>query len=206
VSAMRSDEALPLDRIEFRWLDGVIGVLTNDSARVQRARRELLADTAQTARGPARALAGLWLMRPGVHANEGAAADTLRAVTDDAIRSGDDMLLSVEGIDRMVVARALRRRGSPGEVERYLMWIDASTPIARDLSAKYPLAAMVSYERAAALEEAGDRSGATYWLRRFLTVYDQPPPQHRGMVEDAKHRLAQLEGTDAPRVRTVAPR
>jgi len=35
-------------------------------------------------------------------------------------------------------------------------------------------------------------------------AYDQPPPAHRGLVEDAKKRLATLEKTDAPPRRAVS--
>jgi hypothetical protein len=91
-------------------------------------------------------------------------------------------------------------------VERYLMWTDASINVPRDASAKTPLSPLVQYERGVALEEAGDREGAAYRLHRFLVSYDQPPAAHRGLVEDAKKRLALLEKTDAPARRAVAPR
>ena len=115
-------------------------------------------------------------------------------------------LASEEGIDRLMVARALRRRGDPRRVERYLMWTDAATNVARDISAKTPISPLVQYERGVALEEAGDRDGAAYRLRRFLISYDQPPPAHRGLVEDAKKRLAALSKTDSPARNAVAPR
>jgi hypothetical protein len=36
-----------------------------------------------------------------------------------------------------------------------------------------------------------------YSLRNFLRSYDMPPAAHRGLVEDAKKRVARLEATDA---------
>ena len=114
-------------------------------------------------------------------------------------------LLSVEAIDRLLVARALRRRGTPADAERYLMWVDASTNISRQYSVE-PFTPLVDYERGVALDEAGDRSAAAYRLRRFLETYDQSPPAHRALVEDAKQRLARLEKTDATQRRVVAPR
>ena len=202
VRAMPSDDVLPVDLVELRWLDGMLGVLAGDEPRARRAQRELLADTSNVARRAARSIAGHWLARTDAEAG----ADTLLAASDGAMREGLPLLLTVEGIDRLVVARALRRRGSPAEVERYLMWVDGWMPVARNTSAKLTLQPLVQYERALAAEDAGDRAAAAYRLRRFVANYDQPPPAHRALVEDAKRRLAQLVATDAPAPRTVAPR
>ena len=174
---LHADDALDEDRIELRWLDGVVGTLLDDDARVERARKALLADTSIAA----------------------------HLSSEEAMRSGG-FLVSAEAVDRLVIARALRRRGTPAEAERYLMWTDASIHVPRNYSVKIPLTPLVHYERALALEESGDRVAAAYRLRRFLTAYDQPPAAHRALVEDAKRRLAQLEKTDAPALKTVAPR
>jgi len=201
---MRSDDAVSVDLVELRWIHGLLGVLSGDESRVQRARRELLADTARASSWSARSLNGLWLARSDASFDAG--ADTLRAVTDAAMRAGSVSILTVEAINRFVIARALRKRGAAAEVEHYLMWPDASSPIARDLSVKMPLNALVNYERSLALEEAGNRSSAVYRLRRLLTAYDQPPSVHRALVDDARRRLARLERSDAPANRAVAPR
>jgi TolB-like protein len=201
VSAMRDDDAVDVDRVELRWLDGAIGVMLGDEPRVQRARRALLADTSATARLSARSLAGLWLEK----SNAESGADSLKAVSDEGMRNGG-FLVSVEAIDRLIIARALRRRGVPAQAERYLMWTDASTNTPRSYTVKAPITPLVEYERGVALEEAGDRAAAVYRLRRFVTAYDQPPAAHRELVDDAKRRLAQLEKTDAAQRRTVVPR
>ncbi|HKH90333.1 MAG TPA: hypothetical protein VKA54_00950, partial [Gemmatimonadaceae bacterium] len=199
--ASPGSESLLEDRVELRWLDGLLGIVAGDSSRVQLSRRALLADTAAMARWSARSLDGLWLART----NPEAGADTLRAVSEAGMREGG-FLLSVESIDRLVVARGLRKRGTPAEVERYLMWPDASTNVPRNFTVKFALAPLVNYERAVALEEAGDRRAAMYRLQRFLDAYDQPPPAHRAIVSDATRRLSQLRATDAPSSRPVAPR
>jgi TolB-like protein len=200
VRTLPGADVVPPDRAELRWLDGLLGVMHGDAARVQRARQELAADTSRRARNAARSLAGLWLFRT----DHDAGADTLRASSDDAMRTGGP-LLSVMAIDRLVIGRALRKRGAPAEAERYLMWPDAATNSVRNSTVHAALGALVSYERGVALEEAGDRHAAAYRLRRFVNRYDQPPAAHRALVEDAKRRLAQLEKTDTP-VRTVTPR
>jgi hypothetical protein len=188
------------DRHELLWLDGAIGVLLADEPRVQRVRRALLADTSSSSRHAARSLTGLWLARTSADAG----TDTLKAVSDLAMR-GEPFLPAVEAIDRLVIARSLRKRGTPAEAERYLMWIDAATPVVRNGSVKAAMAPLVNYERGVALDEAGNRAAAAFRLRRFLTMYDQPPAAHRSIVADARSRLAQLEATDAPPRQTVAP-
>lgn len=201
VQAMSAEGAVDADRLELRWLDGALGVLLADEQRVQRVRRALLADTSTSTRLAERSLAGLWLSRTSADA----AADTLKAVSDLAMRGGP-FLPAVEAIDRLVIARSLRKRGSPGAAERYLMWIDASSPVLRNGSVKAVMAPLVNYERGVAFDEAGNRAAAVFRLRRFLTMYDQPPAAHRAIVDDARTRLAQLEATDAAPRRTVAPR
>ena len=196
VRALPGGDAAPMDRAELRWLDGLLGIVTGDAARVQGARRALLSDTAVIARMPARSLHGLWLERT----NREAGADTLRAVSETAIRDGG-FLLSVEAVDRLVLARALRRRGSPADVERYLMWPDAATNFVPNFTVKFALEPLVSYERGLALEEAGDHRAAAFRLQRFIDAFDEPPPSQRDLVTDARDRLGRLRKTDAPGAR-----
>ena len=68
----------------------------------------------------------------------------------------------------------------------------------RNSTVRFALGSLVNYERGVAFDEAGNRQAAAFRLRRFVEAYDQPPPSHRMLVEDAKRRLAQLEKTDAP--------
>jgi serine/threonine protein kinase len=196
VRALRGSDAVLLDRVELLWLDGLLGMVTADAARVQGARRALLADTSAAARRSARSLDGLWLERT----DRDAAADTLRAVTEAAMREGN-FPMSIEAVDRLIVARALRRRGSPADAERYLMWPDAQTNSVRNFAVKFALAPLVSYERGLALEEAGNRRAAEFQLQRFVDAYDQPLPSQRDLVSDATRRLAALRKTDAPPAR-----
>ena len=200
VRGLPGNDGTPADRAELSWLDGLVGVMRGDEPRVQRARRELLGDTASVSRFSARSLLGLWLSRSSAEAG----ADTLRAVTEEGMRLGG-FLLSVEAIDRLVIARSLRRRGAPAEAERYLMWPDAATNATRNMTVKFPLAPLVRYERGVAFDEAGDRRNAAYQLQRFLDAYDQPPARHRALVDDARRRLAHIGSTDTPARRTVAP-
>lgn len=95
-------------------LDGLVGVVQGDEQRVRGAMRELSQDTLPICRHATRSLGGLWLNRT----DPNRAADTLKAVSDDVMRTVG-YVLSVEAVDRLVVARGLRRRGQSAEAERY---------------------------------------------------------------------------------------
>ena len=77
-------------------------------ARVRAASQALATDTIPLARWAVRSLTGLWRAR----SNPAEAADSLRAVSDEAVRTGE-FLLSGEAVDRIVIGRALRGRGAP---------------------------------------------------------------------------------------------
>ena len=177
------------DRAELLWLDGLLGVLQGDADRTRAAATALRADTLRVFRLTARSLEAQRMERAGI---EGA-ADSAIAVSEDAMRTGGFMM-SVEAVNRLIAARALVRRGTPARAERYLMWTDAATNTPRSFTVNFALAPLVSYERGVALDEAGDRPGATYQLRRFVRDYTNPPEAHRSLVEDAKKRLSRIEG------------
>ena len=199
--AITSSDTVQTDRLELQWLDGLLGVVQGEEPRMLRAHRALMTDTTRRARSVARSLAGLWLART----NAEAGADSLKKVEDELMRVGA-WTGSVIAIDRLAVARALRKRGKPAEVERYLMWPDAAANATRNVVVKFALSPLVSYERGVAFDEAGDRRSAAFHLQKFLVAYDQPPPAHRGLVEDARKRLAVLGQADAPARKAVAPR
>jgi hypothetical protein len=200
VQALPRDKATRADLVELNWLDGLQGVNLGDEARVRRAQRQMTSDTALAVRYAARSLTGLWLD----HTKSSGAADTLKAVSDAAMQDGGS-LLSVEAIDRLVVARALRQRGAPADAERYLMWPDAGINTARSATVQNTVGPLVRYERGIALEEAGRRADALYQFRKFVAAYDQPQPAQRELVDDAKQRIAKLEVTDAAPKSKVAP-
>jgi len=187
------------DRVELRWLDGLMGVTLGDEPRMRAAAKLLTADTFDFAGFSARSLAGLWAAR----SNQTGATDSLRAVSDAAMRLGS--LLSVEAVDRLVVGRALRGQGKPAEAEHYLMWTDAGVNTTRSLSVSISLAPLVEYDRGMALDEAGNRAEAARHLGRFLESFDRPSAAQRTMVEEARQRLTQLQLGDAPARPTPAP-
>ena len=74
------------------------------------------------------------------------------------------------------------------------MWPDAAINTLRSNTVKAALEPLVDYERGVSLDDAGNRTAAVFRLRRFLTAYDQPPAGHRGLIDDAKKRLARWLG------------
>ena len=198
VRQLRGAEDGVLNRVELRWLDGLIAVSRADSARVRGVIAQLRGDTARASRVAARSLDGLWRHR----SNPEVAADSLRALTDETMRDGIQ-LLGIEAIDRLVVARSLRQRGAPADAERYLMWLDAGVNAAQSMSVRALTYPLVTYERAVALDEAGQDEAAAVQFRRVLSALDQPPEVHRSVVEDTKRRLALIEPVDAAAQRPV---
>ena len=77
---------------------------------------------------------------------------------------------------------------------------------ARSATVQNSVGPLVRYERGIALEEAGNRAAALYQLQKFVAAYDQPQPSQRGLVDDAKQRIAKLEITDAAKPKIVPPR
>ncbi len=198
VRSLRNAESAALNRVEFAWVDGVIGVAGGDESRVQRVITALRRDSVPQARTAARSLDGLWRYR----ANENEGADTLHAVTEESMQEGESFL-AMEAVDRLVVARALRKRGTPAEAERYLMWPDAGVNNARSVTVQVGLGPLVAYERGVALDEAGQKDAAAIQFRRVIDALDMPPEAHRSVVADARARLVKIEATDAQKARTV---
>jgi hypothetical protein len=155
-------------------------------------------ETVTAARAAARSLAGLWLHR----SSPDAAADSLRALSEESMRDGIP-LLGIEAVDRLVVARSLRQRGMAREAERYMMWLDAGVNLPQSMSVRTLLYPLATYERAVALDEAGDDDAAAYQFRRVLTSFDLAPETHRSVIEDTKRRLAIIEQSDVPAQRPV---
>lgn len=198
VRSLRNAELEALNRVEFTWMDGVIGVAGADESRVQRAVAALRRDSLPQSRTAARSLDGLWRYRT----NENEGADSLRAVSEESMQEGESFL-AIEAVDRLVVARALRKRGTPAEAERYLMWLDAAVNTPRSVTVLVGLGPLVAYERGVALDEAGQKDAAAVQFRRVIDALDMPPEAFRSVVADARARLAKIEATDAQKSRPV---
>ena len=79
--------------------------------------------------------------------------------------------LDAEALDRLVVARLLRKRGEASSVEHYRMWPDGGLNSPSAFSVQMALVATTTYERASAFEAVCDRASAIG--RRRSSVGDQ---------------------------------
>lgn len=186
------------ERAEMLWLDGMIGMLKHDENRYRIALQQLQSDTSRLYTHTARTLSG---MRLNV-TNPNAAADSLRAVTDDVMRTGG-FVMPAEGLARLLIARTLRQRNEYAAVERYNMWLDGALNTAAQLTAQFDISAFAEFERGAAFDAMGKSTEALTHYHRFVDNYVTPPPAHVARVEEAKQRIAILEKPDAAKSKAV---
>jgi hypothetical protein len=187
------------DRAELYWLDGMVGVLQGNASRYQAAKRRL-SDTSLTARHTAASLAAFWLNRD----DPGRAADSLQIVADDVMRTGS-YVMPAEALGRLLIARKLRKQNEPHQVERYLMWGDGGLNTPSSVGTRAALGSITTFERASALDAAGNREAAIKRYRQFHNSYDRAPSAHREMVAEAKARLAILDPVDSRQTKSVPP-
>lgn len=193
-----ASQSTAVERAELLWMDGMVGVVMHDEARTRAAIRMLNADSNAVSRNVARTLAGMWLNTT----NPAAAADSLRAATDAMMMRGG-IVMSAEGLSRLVIARALRKSNQNAKVERYLMWVDGAINSTIGVHTAFGIGPFAEYERAAAFDALGNRVQALRHYHRFADNYVQPPSAHRDMVNDAKQRIAVLEKTDAVKAKAI---
>ncbi len=184
-------------RIEVEWLEGLLAVVTGDDAAFARAMAALRREATPVADHAAASLGAQQMVRQGVPG----AADSVRAISDAMMRNGK-YLLPAEVVNRFVVARALRARGDPQDVERYLMWIDALVNTHMTIGLRYSLGPLVEFERGMALEEAGHHDAAVLQLTRFLDAVDRPTASEREMIAEARRVVGGGSGADS----TAQPR
>lgn len=180
-----------LDRMEQQWFEGMLAVLREDDRALDRIVAALRGDEHPAARQVAASLRAQWLVRKGV----AGAADSVRAVSD-AVIGGGAGLFTAEVVNRFVIARALRSRGQPEAVERYLLWNDALYNSPRTFTLRLALAPLVQFERGMALEEAGNHSAAVLQLSRFVEDRDRPSAGEREMLAEAQRVIGGVPDTD----------
>lgn len=198
--AMPGAEDREWHRIELRWFEGLMAIVEGDEPRMQRMITELRQEVDPDAGHAARSLHALWQVKQGAPG----AADSVRAISD-AMMQGGNYVFAAEVVNRFVIARALRTRGQPGDVERYLMWIDAVWTSTQAVGLTLALGPTVMFERGMALEEAGDHAGAVFQLTPFLKALDQPPASQREMIAEARRVVGGTVGRDAPAQQRLKP-
>ncbi len=198
--AMPDVDKQATDRIELQWLEGLLAVVTADASGVDRARGALRKESSPVAAHAAASLRAEWLVKEGA---EGA-ADSVRAISDAMMREGK-YLLAAEIVNRFVIARALRNRGQPAEVERYLMWIDAQFNTPRTWGLRFALGPLVQFERGMALEEAGNHADAVLQLSRFLATVDPSTTGQQAIIAEARRVVSEQVGADSAPKKGLAP-
>ena len=171
---------------ELQWLDGLLALAGDDSARLVRAAQSI-ADTSQVGRALPRSLRALWRER------RGAGADSLMALEDEAMRTAATFSSALP-VHRLLIGRALVRANQPARAEHYLQWTDALVTSLRPVAVQAAFGALNSYQRGLAFEAAGDKRRAAIMYQRLLHTVDRPPPAYKPQLDDARSRLAKLVG------------
>ena len=178
-----------LDAAELAWLDGVVGLVARDSGRVTRA-AEAITDTMAVSRHLRSALGALW------HHHRTGEIEPLVALEDSAMSLGVVTFAPAAFVHRLVIGQSLARAGNPEQAEHYLQWTDARGSFGDQRTAQVTFAFgnYSGYQRALALEAAGDVARAKLRYERFVEMVDKPPPSIEPQIADAKARLARLTG------------
>jgi hypothetical protein len=171
-------------RLALTWVDGLLGIVSADSARLRRAVTALV-DTGSAPRRLQRSLSGLW------RARSTGQVDSLLAFEDEEMRAGR-VISYATPLHRLEVARALTKQGSPDRAERYLQWTDAAATGGGLLVAQRTLGAMTAYERGIAAEQARNPREAIRHFTNVVLTVDRPTMGLTSMVEDASRRLERL--------------
>jgi len=177
-----------VDAAELAWLDGVVGLVTRDSTRVARA-AAAITDTAAVSRRLRSSLGALW------HHHRTGQIEPLVALEDSAMSLGVGTFAPTAFVHRILIGQSLVRGGNPAQAEHYLQWTDTrSFSDLRIAQMTFAVGNYSGYQRALALEAAGDVSRAKLHYERFVDMVDKPPPSIEPQIADAKARLARLTG------------
>ena len=177
-----------VDAAELAWLDGVLGLLARDSARVTRA-AAAITDTTAVARRLRSSLGALW------HHHRTGQIEPLVALEDSAMSQGVGTFAPTAFVHRLLIGQSLVRAGNPAQAEHYLQWTDTrSFSDLRYVQVAFAFGNYSGYQRALALEAMGDLARAKLHYERFVDMVDKPPPSIKPQIADAKARLARLTG------------
>ena len=179
-----------VDAAELAWIDGLIGLVVRDSTRVSRAAETITkADTTAVSRRLRSSLRALW------HHHRTGQIEPLVALEDSAMSLGVGTFAPTAFVHRLVIGQSLVRSGNPAKAEHYLQWTDTrSFSDQRIGQMAFAFGKYSGYQRALALEAAGELGRAKLHYERFVDMVDMPPPSIRPQVADARARLARLTG------------
>lgn len=177
----RSDDA----RAELHWLDGVLGFVDGDRARLESASDSLASmsgDVATLLRQSLGALDRGLRGQRDVAARQLVGMETARA---ERLYAEDHRFPALRAVQRIIAARWLAEAGGHAESERVLGWVEGEYAV--DLAPEILnfVIGPVTWERARIAEAAGDAEAAARLYREFLRTYDLAPRPHGEMVAHA---------------------
>ena len=193
VAGLPADADADAERATLAWLDGLAAVAEGDRRGLAAARA-----AAQSSRAPAAAyilhtLRALALRFGGSAAQLGQALAAADA-GEHWDESGPDMRTQVLSINHLAAADAFLTAGDTARAQRLLVWHEADLD-GDNLTPQ--LFAPLAYDRLARIEQAQGRIAlAREHYHQFLRRYDQPVPNLRPMVEQARSALATIEPTE----------
>jgi hypothetical protein len=188
----------PQQRARLAWIDGITAAALADRDGVDRARTAVAAAGGGLTSEMDAALRGINLWLSG---NEAASARILDSLSLARGRWSARRLTNehptFDAVLRLAAARSALAVSDTAAALRNLAYFDiwAMTYVALPVTILGPFA---DYERARIAQAQGRREDAQRYYERLLETYTHPPPEHTGMVEDARKQLAVLSGLREP--------
>jgi len=181
-----------MDRAELAWLDGIAAATAKDRPALAAARAALGKSEDRAAKALDRSLAAFDQALAGKTSNAGAALAALEweeAAAWDPDFAEHPFTIAV---DRIAAARWLADARDLDQASRLLTLGDGAYFIHPSAVFSTMVSGLIARERAGIEERLGHAGAARAFYQEFLLRYDRPTPSHRGIVEEAKAKVAAL--------------
>jgi hypothetical protein len=192
VAGLPADADADAERATLAWLNGLVAVTEGDRPGLAAARAAAQSSPAPAAAYIVRTLRALALRFGGSAVQLGealVAADAGEPWNED----GPAVRTQVLSINHLAAADAFLAAGDTARAQRLLVWHEADL-IGDNLTPQ--LFAPLAYYRLARIDQAQGRVAlAREHYHQFLRRYDQPVPNLRPMVEQARSALAAIEAS-----------
>ncbi|HTG84491.1 MAG TPA: hypothetical protein VL853_06765, partial [Gemmatimonadales bacterium] len=182
----------PMDGAELAWLDGIAAATAKDRPALAAARAALGKSEDRAAKALDRSLAAFDQALAGKTSNAGAALAALEweeAAAWDPDFAEHPFTIAV---DRIAAARWLADARDLDQASRLLTLGDGAYFIHPSAVFSTMVSGLIARERAGIEERLGHAGAARAFYQEFLLRYDRPTPSHRGIVEEAKAKVAAL--------------
>ena len=182
----------PMDRAELAWLDGIAAATAKDRPALAAARAALGKSEDRAAKALDRSLAAFDQALTGKTSNAGAALAALE--WEEAAAWAPDFVEHpfTIAVDRIAAARWLVDARDLDQAARLLALGDGAYFIHPSVTYSTMVSGLIARERGRIEERLGHAGAAREFYQEFLRRYDRPTPSHRGIVEEAKTKVAAL--------------